>query len=190
MLPLQPISAFGLQASNSARKRQAAATSHRVDGGPQSGRKARGTLRFVDQSSSSRHSATSPIEIEDDSQPVQGTAISWEKEQYYSGDHDPYDETFKPPERDSQDETMVFDTSKTRQQPHRIATTRKPARPVPEAIFSESYGMYTPPGTNRRLIGKGTATGNSKGKEKVGFRLLALPSSAYLKLHCPRRKRL
>lgn len=121
----------------------------------------------MDQSSSSRHTATSPIEIEDDSQPIQGTASSWEKDQYYFGDHDPCDETFKPPERDSQDETMVFDTSKTRQQPHRIATTRKPARSVPEAIFSESHGMYTPPATNRRLVGKGTATGNSKGKEKV-----------------------
>lgn len=172
MAPRQSITSLALQVSNSAKKRQGPVSQRRAEETTQSGRPVQGTLRFIDQSSSSRHSASDPIEIEDDSQPVQGTASSWEKDQYYFGEHDPYDETFKPPERDSQDETMVYETSKTRQQPPRIATTRKQAHVIPNAMFEEDLGILTPPPTNLRQMRKGTAKESSKGKDKVrSFRL-------------------
>lgn len=167
----QPITALGIQVSNSARKRQGSHTQRRSDTATQSG--PRGTLRFKDPSSSSRHSASDPIEIEDDTQPMLGTASSPEKE-YYLGEHDPYDETFQPPERNTQDETMVYDTSKTRQQPPRSATTRKPARGIPDAMYTEELGVFTPPPTNLRQARKGAVKGSLKGKEKVRSLTFAL----------------
>lgn len=195
----QPISLFALQASNSARKLQGGVTQRRSEQPPQSTRMARGTLRFRQPSGASRPTASSPIWIDDDPAPMQETASSWEKDEYQFteyADHDPYDETWKPPERDSEDETMATSFRKTRQQPQRIASSRKPARGVPDAIFTESHGMYTPPATNNRQGRRGTAgsatrRGSSlKGKEKASFSTYSAPLCVS-NLHCGyRRKRM
>lgn len=168
MADRQPISAFGLQASNSAKKRQVLTTSRRFES---SSRSAHGILRFKQPSAANANSATSPISIEDDVdedlEPVRETAGSWEQEAYTLAEYGPsgsYDETFKPPERDSQDDTMPTVFRKTRQQPARRAVSKR----GPEAFHVEINGQYTPPATNSRLIrGDRTRTTDTKRQHEV-----------------------
>ena len=150
MADRQPISVFGLQASNSAKKRQVTTAQRRPESSPKA---AHGILRFRQPSATTSNSATSPISIHDDEdlEPVRETAGSWEQETHTLAEYEPsgpYDETFKPPERDSQDETMPTVFRKTRQQPARHAVSKR----GPEAFHVEVNGQYTPPATNSRQI--------------------------------------
>lgn len=157
MADRQPISAFGLHASNSAKKRQSTATQTRSS---QKSKKTHGTLRFK-QPSVTSNSATSPISVHDDDdeedddvKQARETASSWENDRYMLAEYEnqgPYDETFKPPERDSQDETMPTTFRKTRHQPPRHVVSRNGKHGGPGALFSEAHGQYTPPATSSRL---------------------------------------
>jgi hypothetical protein len=92
-------------------------------------------------------------EEDDDVEPVRDTASSWENDRYMLAEYEnqgPYDETFKPPERDSQDETMPTTFRKTRHQPPRHVIGRKCRLGGPGALFTEAHGQYTPPATSSR----------------------------------------
>lgn len=123
---------------------------------------------------------SSPIIIDDDPMPVKETTARWESGDesfFYEPSRDPYDETWRPMEQDrvedSEDESAAPPLPKVRQQPPRVASTRKATERGVDILQPDAMGMWTPPASNARTRRAGEPleerSGSSfKGKETVG----------------------
>ncbi|KAJ9107069.1 hypothetical protein QFC19_002939 [Naganishia cerealis] len=172
----RPISHFG-QVLNSVKKQPSSATPNHRQRSTPTNWPLQGKLIF--KKPDLPRLPSSPIVIDDESMPVQETADSWERDEFFLSDHgarDPYDETYRPIQQDlvedSEDETMEHTMRKTRHQPQRMASTRKPEARDQAILSPTAMGMWTPPDSNTRARrtgervngGGGTST---KGKEKA-----------------------
>ncbi|KAJ9103988.1 hypothetical protein QFC21_002451 [Naganishia friedmannii] len=172
----QPITHFGHQAAKSVKEQRTSATSNLRQRGTPTNRPSQGKLTF--KRPDAPRIPSSPIVIDDDPTPVEETAASWERGDesfFYEPNRGPYDETWRPMEQDQVEESedeSVAPVPKSRQQPQRMASTRKVSGRGVDALQPDALGMWTPPASNARTRRTGERvdqrTGSSlKGKEKA-----------------------